>query len=90
MKCPNCTQKISLFSKTMNSSGKVKVCPHCEKVIRSYVSLKFAAIYFIPIFAFHVFVFKPIFAVLGLSTSLAIGILAAVLIAISMRLKEVE
>ena len=48
MKCPRCSQSISLFSKALNSWRRQKKCPHCAGEFRIFLSWKWAAILFIP------------------------------------------
>lgn len=86
MKCPHCGRSISLFSREMSRLGKVRTCPHCRKSVRLFVSVKVAALLFIPSVVLALFL-KPILVSFGLSGSLAIGLTTGVLLLLAMRLK---
>ena len=86
MKCPHCSESVSLFSKEMNKFGKSKVCPKCTNSIQLYVSLKWVAILFIPAVICAVLL-KPLFINAGLSGSLANGLICGVTVLLCMRLK---
>jgi hypothetical protein len=88
MKCPHCEKKIGLFSKALNKFGKVKNCPHCSEAIKLFVSFKIAGILLIPLVILSLFVLKPILITLGFSGSIATGIIAGLIVALSMRLKK--
>lgn len=83
MNCPHCHQKVSLFSGSMNKTGKVKHCPHCSGRVRLYVSVKTALLWLVPV-TLVAFVVSP---VLG---TLVAGPAGAVAVAMSMRLKAAE
>lgn len=89
MKCPYCDKKIGLFSKTLNKFGKEKTCPECGNQIKLYVSMKIAALLFIPAVLAGVLL-RPVFESAGLSGSLAVGVSTGILVALAMRLKKVE
>lgn len=86
MKCPHCSESVSLFSKEMNKFGKSKVCPKCTNSIQLYVSLKWVAILFIPAVICAILL-KPLFINAGLSGSLANGLICGVTVLLCMRLK---
>jgi hypothetical protein len=88
LKCPHCDKKISLFSKTLNKFGKVKVCPHCSEQFKFFINFKVAAILFIPAFVLSLFILKPFIISLGLSGSISTGIMGGLLILLSMRFKK--
>ena len=48
MKCPHCTEKISFFSKALNSWGKDKHCPHCHQAVRNRINFKRFLILLVP------------------------------------------
>ena len=87
MKCPHCGESIGLFSREMNRFGKIKSCPHCQKPVRLYVSLKIAALLFVPAVVL-VLLLKSVFVGLGVSGSLAMGLTTAALIMLAVRLKS--
>ena len=86
MKCPHCFESVSVFSKEMNKFGKSKVCPKCTKPIQLYVSLKWVAILFIPAVVSALLI-KPLFINVGLSGSLATGLMCGLMVLLCMRLK---
>ena len=89
MICPHCEKKVSLFSKNMNSWSKEKLCPHCNKSVRYYVNLKIVFLLLIPAIILA-FLLRPSIESLGVSGSLATGIVTGGLILMSMRLKKYE
>ncbi len=48
MKCPHCSEPVSLFSKEMNKAGKLKTCPKCGKSMQVSLNPKLLAILSIP------------------------------------------
>jgi hypothetical protein len=80
MKCPHCSQSISLFSKALNSWGKAKQCPMCRGSIRVYVSWKWVGILFVPAFIGSLVANRMLGAV-------GTGVVVGVLLLLSMRLK---
>jgi len=75
MKCPHCNTSISLFSKTMNSFEKNRVCPECQEAIKSYLDFKSVMIWFIPVFIFN-FIISTLFGFsMGITTAATIGIM---------------
>ncbi|SMQ80484.1 hypothetical protein SAMN06297229_2242 [Pseudidiomarina planktonica] len=86
MKCPHCSESVSIFSKEMNKFGKSKVCPKCCNPIRLYVSLKWGAILLIPAVVTSLLL-KPLFINAGLSGSLSTGLMCGILALLCMRLK---
>lgn len=86
MKCPHCSESVSVFSKAMNKFGKSKICPKCSNPIHLYVSFKLGAILFIPAVV-STLLLKPLFLNAGLSGSLAIGLVCGVMVIFCMRLK---
>lgn len=90
MKCPYCKGSVSLFSKEMNRFGKDgKRCPQCQRPVRLFMSLKVAALLFVPAF-FLAFVLDPIFVGVGLPGSLAVGLVGGVMVMLAFRLKAIE
>ena len=90
MNCPHCDQKISLFSKTLNSFGRVKVCPSCDKKIKMSPNFKLIMYLIIPVFLLHSFLLKPLVITLGFSGNGIVGIWGALLVLLTMQLKSVE
>ena len=90
MKCPHCTKKVSIFSKSMFSFDKDKKCPHCKKAIKSYINLKIAGLLFIPFILISFYILKPFLIAFGISGSYSTGLLGGALVLISMRLKSTE
>jgi hypothetical protein len=90
LKCPHCDKKISLFSKTLNKFGKVKVCPHCSEPFKSFINFKVAAILFIPALVLSLFILKPFIISLGLTGGVSTGIMGGLLVLLSMRLKKLD
>ncbi len=86
MKCPHCSESVSVFSKEMNKFGKSKACPKCSNPIQLYVSPKWVAILIIPGIA-SALLLKPLFINAGLSGSLSTGLMCGVMILLCMRLK---
>ncbi|RUO28231.1 hypothetical protein CWE07_00015 [Aliidiomarina maris] len=70
----------------MNKFGKSKVCPKCANPIELYVSLKWGAILFIPAVVSALLI-KPFFVNVGVSGSLATGLMSALFVLFCMRLK---
>ncbi len=83
MKCPHCNHSIGLFSKTMNSFEKNRVCPSCKQPIKSYFDFKTAMIWFIPIAIFN-FIAS---AILGLSAGITMAITVGILMLVATKLK---
>jgi predicted RNA-binding Zn-ribbon protein involved in translation (DUF1610 family) len=88
--CPSCGDKIGFFSKAMNKWGKKKICPHCGAAFAVTTSFKFVAYFFIPAMLFHFLLLKPLIVSFGSSGSLSIGIMGALTVALSIRLKKVQ
>lgn len=90
MKCPHCGISVGLFSRELNRFGKTKTCPHCQKPIRLFLSLKVAALLFVPAVALNLLLIGPMFARLGFDRALATGLTLGILVMLAMRLKEVR
>jgi len=90
MECPHCTKKVSLFSKALNTSSKIKHCPHCSAQIQTYLSLKIIAILFIPVMLLSSFIARPLLLHYGFAGALATGFSVGLIIFLSMRLKAVS
>lgn len=88
MKCPYCDRKIGLFSKALNKFDKVKHCPHCSEPIKLFLDFKVAAMLLIPLVLLSVLFLKPIVIALGLSGSVATGLMTGLILILSMRLKK--
>ena len=86
MKCPHCSESVSIFSKEMNRPSKSKACPKCSNPVQLYLSFKLAAILFIPCLLSGLLL-KPIFINFGLSGSLSTGLVCGVIVLLCMRLK---
>ena len=86
MKCPHCSESVSIFSKEMNKFSKSKTCPKCGNPIQLYLSFKLAAILFIPCLL-SVLLLKPIFINFELSGSLSTGLAYGAMVLLCMRLK---
>lgn len=86
MKCPHCSESVSMFAKEINKFSKSKVCPKCSNPVRLYVSLKWGAILLIPAVVISLSI-KPFFINAGLSGSLSTGLVCGVLALLCMRLK---
>jgi predicted RNA-binding Zn-ribbon protein involved in translation (DUF1610 family) len=89
-KCPTCEKKIGLFSKTANSWGKEKVCPHCNSPFESFVKLKVFLIVIIPALFVHILVLQPLVVSLGLNGVLSNVILCGILLIFTMRYRKVR
>ena len=87
MKCPHCSESISVFSREMNRFAKNRVCPHCQKPIKLFVSFKVMALLFVPAAVLILFL-KPVFVGFGISGSLATGLITGLFVMLAMRLKE--
>lgn len=90
MKCPHCNKKISLFSKALNKSGNPKTCPECLGSVKVKVDGKLALLWFVPMFLLHFFILKPIILAMGYSGGGAIGIVAGLLVVLSMNLTSAD
>lgn len=88
MKCPHCGESIGLFSVELNRFGKTKTCPHCQKPSRLVVSVKVAALLFVPALALNLLLIGPFLARVGLDRALATGLTLGVVAMLAMRLKE--
>lgn len=86
MKCPNCSKHVNIFSRKLNNFGSLQLCPKCDKPVKSYLNIKWAAILFIPAFIM-LQVIKPLFLSAGLSGALATGLVCGLLVLFSMKLK---
>ncbi|MDP4528464.1 hypothetical protein Q3O59_05390 [Alkalimonas delamerensis] len=86
MKCPHCSQHVSVFSRSINKFGSMQLCPKCNQPVKTYLSLKWAAILFIPVFV-SLQAIKLLFINGGFSSSLATGFACGLLVVLSMRLK---
>jgi hypothetical protein len=73
MKCPHCQTSIGLFSRTVNSWEKNKVCPQCNGPIEFYMDQKVSAILFVPAVAVALLL-GPVLVRIGLSDSIAIAV----------------
>jgi len=73
----------------MNKWSKKKYCPHCSKQVKSYIDFKNAAFLFIPA-VLSALALKPWFISIGLSGSLATGIMTGLLILFSFRIKKID
>jgi hypothetical protein len=89
MKCPHCNKSIGVLSRAANKWGKNKFCPYCEQPIKLYLSWKIGGLLFIPAIALSL-VLKPVLVSLGLSGSLATGLVTGALILLSMRIKALS
>lgn len=49
MKCPHCSETISLFSRAINRVGRAKSCHHFQKSVRIVFSWSVMAICFAPV-----------------------------------------
>ena len=83
MKCPHCDHSISLFSKTMNSFEKNRVCPSCEQPIKNYINFKTAMIWFVPILILNIIVG----AILGLNTPITMALTVGLITLVATKLK---
>ena len=83
MYCPHCNNSISLFSKTINTFEKNRVCPNCEQPIKSYFSFKSAMIWFVPIFIFNFIVS----AILGFDAGITMAATVGIIMLVSTKLK---
>jgi len=90
MKCPHCSEKLSLLSKALNKFGNPKVCPKCERKIRLVPNIKLILILTIPVFILHIFVLKPLVILAGFSGSGVVGIWAALTVILTMQLKSAD
>jgi hypothetical protein len=90
MKCPHCEQKIGFFSKTLNTFGRNKVCPNCNKKIKMSPNFKLIMILIIPVFLLHSFLLKPLVIILGFSGNGIVGIWGVILVLLTMQLKSAE
>ena len=50
MKCPSCSAKIGVFSKALNTFGKIKKCPVCHNRFQLRIRWKWLLILLIPSF----------------------------------------
>jgi hypothetical protein len=46
MKCPKCKENIGVFTKTVNTWNKERLCPHCQAKIEVYMPAKGQALMF--------------------------------------------
>ncbi len=74
MKCPHCNYKISLFSKTLNSLGKNKVCESCNETFKMSLNIKKAFIFLLPTLVVYFFIAKPVSIYFGITKGLSISI----------------
>lgn len=86
MKCPHCRLHISLFSKSLNQFGKSRTCPHCHQGVRLSINVKLFTVLFIPLFCLGLFL-KSFFLNIALDGSLVTGVIAVLLLLLSMQLK---
>ncbi|WP_322522169.1 hypothetical protein SR882_04605 [Guyparkeria halophila] len=87
MKCPHCDGSFSLFSREMNRFGReAKRCPYCQGSVRLFVSLKVAALLFVPAVALAI-VLEPVMAGFGIGGSVTTGMVCGLLAWLSLRLK---
>ncbi|MBD3584525.1 hypothetical protein HHX48_02110 [Salinimonas sp. HHU 13199] len=89
-KCPTCEKKIGFFSKTANTWGKKKTCPHCNSPFETSVKLKVFAIAFIPAFIIHLFILRPLLVAFGLHGAISTGIICGTLSVLAMRYRKVQ
>jgi len=90
VKCPHCQGTIGFFSKTMNSFGKKKRCPHCNKKIKVKPNWKILFLILPLVFVFHLFVFKPAVILAGFSGSGITGVSGAIAVLLSLRIYSDE
>jgi len=88
--CPSCESKIGLFSKTMNTWGQVKTCPHCDEPFKITTNFKFLAYTFVPAIFLHFFLLKPLIVAFGASSSISIAIVVVLSSLLSKRLTKVQ
>ena len=87
MKCPHCTKNISIFSKSLNKLGRVKICPFCEKKIKFYVSWIKISIWFIPLIAIYSLIIQPLCIAVGLGNGFAVGSICLIAFYLLLNLK---
>ena len=88
-KCPTCEMKIGFFSKTANSWGNQKVCPHCDSPFETTKNYKVFTLALIPMLVFHLLLLKPILESIGLSKWIGVGIIYGIIAFVSMRYRKV-
>ena len=90
MKCPHCGESVGFFSAELNRFGKTKSCPHCKKAVRLSLSVKVAALLFVPAIALNLLLIAPMFARLGLAQALGTALTWSVVAMLAMRLKDAK
>jgi len=86
MICPKCEKNISLFSKTLNSFGKEKKCPHCQAALYKTMNFKKAMALSIPTVLAYLFILQPIFSIVGMHKGLGLAVLVMIVSQCSLRL----
>lgn len=87
MKCPYCSEKISLFNRELNSFKKKKSCPSCNKEIKPYLNFKKALKTGIPII-FAAVVLRALVFNDSTIKSIILGLTLAAILALSMDIKK--
>ena len=85
MHCPHCNEKIPLFSRTVNSFGKIKVCPRCRGLMRLAVNWPRLALLFLPAVWLGL-VLGTAREALGASGAIATGVAVGLLVAYTLKL----
>ncbi|OFC70025.1 hypothetical protein [Alteromonas confluentis] len=87
-KCPHCEKKIGFFSRTNNSFGRIKHCPHCQQPFESKISAKAATAILIPLVLMNLLVFRPVLESLAFSKFIGTAFVIAVVISASFRFRK--
>lgn len=48
MKCPHCSESVSVFSREMNKNSKERLCPNCGEPVKMAINIKVVLLAFIP------------------------------------------
>lgn len=87
-KCPHCEKKIGFFSRTNNSFGRIKHCPHCQQTFESKLSAKAATATLIPLVLVNLLVLRPLLESQGLTKSIGTAFVIAVVVSTSFRFRK--
>lgn len=85
MHCPHCHERIPLFSRTVISIGKLKLCPHCRGLMRLAVHWPRLALLLLPAVVLGL-VLGTLLESLGASGAIATGVAVGLLVAYTLKL----
>lgn len=79
LRCPHCNGSISLFSKSANSLGRRKKCPHCSESYEIAVNWRRVFILLVPASLFG-FVMSQLLLAIGIPGSFGTALMVLVLV----------